>query len=170
MKTGMKFLAAACAAILLAGCGGDDGGKKGGGGGGDEGVTEGWMLASWNGTTELAGKVFLQLNEDNTFTLYQRISTPDFKQFTGTYSITPGEDLSPVSDYDRLSGTYSGGTSWAYNYWIRAKSNKSMTLVPQSGSEAISVYERVEIPDYVKNPGPKPSAHAVAGAEEMPFL
>lgn len=168
MKTGIKFLAAACAAILLAGCGGDDGGKKGGGG---DGVEEGWMLASWNGTTELTGKVFLQLNEDNTFTLYQCISTPDFKQFTGTYSITPGEELSPVSDYDRLSGRYSDGKSWAYSYWIRAKSNKSMTLVPQSGSEAISVYERVEIPDYVKNPGPKPNnTHAATDVEEIPFL
>ena len=83
MKRGLKFCVIAALAFLMAGCGSKD--KK-------EDTTnyDGWMLSRWNGGTELSGKVYLQLNADRTFSLYQSIDVPGYRKLTGTYTIEGG--------------------------------------------------------------------------------
>lgn len=76
MKRGFRIGIVAALALLMAGCGGSDKKKE------EAPRYDGWMLTRWNGGTELSGKVFLQLNEDMTFALYQCIDTPGYLKLT----------------------------------------------------------------------------------------
>ena len=87
MKRGFRIGIVAALALLMAGCGGSDKKKE------EAPRYDGWMLTRWNGGTELSGKVFLQLNEDMTFALYQCIDTPGYLKLTGTY-VKEGQILS----------------------------------------------------------------------------
>lgn len=154
MKTTLKFWAAVVAAILFVGCGGDDNG----GGGNKAPKPDGWELMTWDGSDVLQGKVFLALNDDLSFVLYQCIATPDFRQFTGTYSI---------DEEGLLTGIYSGGTAFEDSYRITEMTKESLKMQSVKGGVE-SVYRRVVIPEYVKVPGPVVSACNMA--EEIPFL
>lgn len=154
MKTTLKFWAAVVAAILFVGCGGDDNG----GGGSKAPKADGWELMTWSGSDVLQSKVFLALHDDRSFELYQCIATPDFKKFTGTYSID-GQNV--------LTGTYSDGSAFEDSYRITEMTKESLKMQSVKGGVE-SVYRRVVIPEYVKVPGPAVSAYG--SAEEIPFL
>ena len=133
MKRGVKICVVAALALLMAGCGGSDKKKE-------EPNYDGWMLARWDGGTELSGKVFLQLNEDMTFTLYQCIDTPGYQKFTGTYT----------REGQVLSGTYSNGTPWESRSYVIEKQTKT-ALQLRSENDVVSLYTAVEIPAYAKD-------------------
>ncbi len=156
MKTTMKFWAAVVAAILFVGCGGGDDND---GGGSKAPKPDGWELMTWDGSDALQSKVFLALNDDLSFALYQCIATPDFKKFTGTYSI---DEQSGV-----LTGTYADGTAFEDSYRIVEMTETALKMQSVKGGIE-SVYRRVVIPDYAKVPGPSVSAYA--SVEEIPFL
>lgn len=107
MKRGFRIGIVAALALLMAGCGGSDKKKE------EAPRYDGWMLTRWNGGTELSGKVFLQLNEDMTFALYQCIDTPGYRKLTGTY----------VKEGQILSGHYSDGTPWESSYAIEKQTD-----------------------------------------------
>ncbi len=73
MKTTNEILAAVVAAILFVGCGGGDDND---GGGSKAPKPDGWELMTWDGSDALQSKVFLALNDDLSFALYQCIATP----------------------------------------------------------------------------------------------
>ena len=68
-----------------------------------------WVLTEWNSSKDLPFGVYLQLNEDNTFDLYQHTSSVLWVHYTGTYSLNG----------TTLSGVYSDGESWATSYTIK---------------------------------------------------
>lgn len=152
MKRGLKICIVAALAFLTAGCGGSDKKKEA------EPLYDGWMLARWNGGTELSGKVFLQFDEDMTFVLYQCIDTPGYRKLTGTYT----------QEGQRLSGVYSDGTPWAGSYAIEKQTATELQLRSET-DDVVSLYTAVEIPAYVKDGVVGRSAHAPEEAAE-PFL
>lgn len=121
------------------------------------------MLTRWNGGTELSGKVFLQLNEDMTFALYQcidmpgYIDTPGYRKLTGTY----------VKEGQILSGRYSDGTPWESSYAIEKQTETELQLRSET-DDVVSLYTAVEIPAYAKDGVVGRSAHAPEAAK--PFL
>lgn len=149
MKRELKMGVVAVLAFLMAGCGGSD--KK------EDAINyDGWMLSIWNGGTELSGKVFLQLNGDMTFVLYQCIDTPGYQKLTGTYSI----------DGQVISGVYSSGIPWESSYVIEKQTKTELQL--RSEKEIVSLYIAVEVPAYAKD-GVVASGVRSSGAEK-PFL
>lgn len=149
MKRELKMGVVAVLAFLMAGCGGND--KK------EDAINyDGWMLSTWNGGTELSGKVFLQLNGDMTFVLYQCIDTPGYQKLTGTYSI----------DGQVISGVYSSGIPWESSYVIEKQTKTELQL--RSEKEIVSLYTAVEVPAYAKD-GVVASGVRSSGAEK-PFL
>lgn len=101
-----------------------------------------WVLSSWTGDPSLAGKIYLELKQENTFDMYQNVNAPGFAKFTGTYSVT-GEAGAQV-----IAGTYSDGKSWGDSYTFTATDEK-LTLTGRT-TGYVSVYDRTTIPDYVK--------------------
>ena len=134
MKRGLKIGIVAVLAFLMAGCGGSDKKKEA------EPLYDGWMLTSWNGGTELSGKVFLQLDGDMTFALYQCIDAPGYRKQTGTY----------VRNGQVLSGVYSDGTPWASSYAIEKQTAIELQLRSET-DDVVSLYTAVEIPAYAKD-------------------
>lgn len=122
-------------------------------GGADEGSgpsvvpnPDGWELVSWNGDREIAGRVYLEL-EAARFTLYQQIgdlSSAGFTAYTGSCTFTSDARLGTV-----LSGVYSDGTPWARSYRVETMTDSELQLVSLD-EQIVSRYERVVIPDYVK--------------------
>lgn len=137
MKTGMKILIVLLATMFFVGCGGDDEQP------GERTDYDGWMLTKWKDSADLAGKVYLQLNSDQSFSLYQNILTPGFRKYTGTYTVTE-EDYRQV-----LSGTYFNGDAWKYSYVIESRDDKMMVMT-SLGEQIVSEYVRVVVPEYVK--------------------
>ena len=133
MRRGLKIGIVAALVLLTAGCGGSDKKK-------DAPRYDGWMLARWGGGTELSGKVFLQLNENGTFVLYQCIDTPGYQRLTGTYA----------REGQRLSGTYFDGTPWESSYAIEKQTATELQLRSET-NDVVSLYTAVEIPAYAKD-------------------
>ena len=157
MKRGLKILAVAALALLAAGCGGKD--KK------EEKIpNDGWMLSRWNGSTDLEGKVYVQFNEDQTFTLYQNIDQPGFRKFTGTYTVDNSAETGPV-----LSGAYADATPWESSYVVEKHSETELQLRAQVGG-AVSLYTAVVVPAYAKDGIVGPDSRAGGSVGEKPFL
>lgn len=156
MKIGLKILTAAVAAVLAAGCGGSKGGGE------DDTKYDGWMLVEWQGGTAMAGKVYLQLAQENAFVVYQSIDEPGFARFTGTYVIREVPGSEPV-----LSGTYTGGTPWDRSYAIEKYTKKELRIRALEDG-IVSVYTGVEIPAYVKEGFTGRGSRAAVA--EKPFL
>lgn len=102
-----------------------------------------WMLASWTGDPALAGKVYLALAADKSFTIYQNVNTLGYAKFTGTYS------MSAAGGAQVISGTYTGGTSWGDSYTFTATADR-LTMTGRT-TGYVSVYDRTTIPDHVKD-------------------
>ena len=101
------------------------------------------MLESWKGDKAMAGKVYLELTDAKTFTIYQNINTVGFAKFAGTYAVTVQEGQ-PV-----LTGTYADGKSWGESYTFAA-TDRTLTLTGRTFGY-VSVYDSTTIPDYVKD-------------------
>ena len=100
-----------------------------------------WVLTEWNGSAELPMGVYLRLNEDNTFDLYQHTLSVMWAHYSGTFSLNG----------TTLTGTYSDGTDWAeYSIKYNEKANpKQIKLTRKSDSSDVAVYTATEIPDEV---------------------
>lgn len=145
MKNTFKFLLAAFCAVSLFGCGGSDNKEtpkpsplNG------EFVGE-WKLTAWSDDADgaiAAGKiqVYLQLDQNGTFTLYQNFKELGFTQLTGTYRY---DDATKT-----LSGTYTDGSvsvAWGHSYTISDLSSSSMKLTA-SGKGDVATYTKTTIP------------------------
>lgn len=103
-----------------------------------------WMLTSWTGDQSLAGKVYIELKDDNTCDIYQNVNVTGYAKFSGTYAVT--ERGGGVRE---LSGSYSDGKPWGDSYTFTATADK-LTLTGV-GTGYVSVYDRTTIPDHVKD-------------------
>lgn len=96
-----------------------------------------WKLDSFCGSTaEL--DIYMSLNDDDSFVLYQRSPEYEPTVFRGTYTFDTVDNV--------FSGTYSDGVHWATSYRVESVSDETMTWVNTANADEVSVYVRSEIP------------------------
>ena len=98
-----------------------------------------WVLTKWNGSDELPFGVYMRLNEDNTFDLYQHTSNVLWVHYTGTYSLNG----------TTLSGVYSDGENWAKSYTIMYSKQAEPKQIMLHTSNDEGIYTETTIPDAV---------------------
>lgn len=133
-KIGLILTTAIAAILLVAGC------KKGPEkpASGDGTFTGTWQMVSWSSTT--AAEVYVEFAEDGAFDLYQRVYSPYYEHFSGTWN----------ADGNVLSGKYSDGTSWSGTYTGTFSDEGSlMTLTRTDSPEDVATYRKGTIPDEV---------------------
>lgn len=126
------------------------------GGGGDiAGIVNEWVINTYNGA-EPEFVVYIDFNDDNTFTMYQQVYSLDFVCYEGSYSV----------DDDVLTGTYTDGKNWASAYKVGvSEDGKTLTMSSQEDVSMVSVYTSTTIPEEVKA-----EASATRAMEVVPFL
>lgn len=97
-----------------------------------------WHLTQWSVDSEFGKEVYLRLDEDLTFVLYQNIVSHGFRQFPGTFSF----DAASAT----VSGRYDDGTPWGNSYAISDLTEKTMKWTA-TGTNDVSTYTREAIPD-----------------------
>jgi hypothetical protein len=142
----------------------DNGGNSGSGstsGWSDSGSPVGeWVLTEWNGSKELPFGIYIRLNEDNTFDLYQHTLSVLWVHYKGTFSLNGST----------LTGVYSDGTKWN-DYTIKYSNDsepKQIKLTRKDDAEDVSIYTKTEIPAEVIDNAKAPAA--VRSAESKRFL
>lgn len=129
----ITFILLCISACGLYGCGEKDGPEDPSGGAGP--VTGHWHLESWGVLTPQQADVYVSFGEDGTFDLYQRVYSPYYVHYDGTY----------VQDGDQVSGTYSDGTPWNATYSASLSADLSvLTLTSATDASDVSVYGSVE--------------------------
>lgn len=113
-----------------------------------------WGLVTWE-DDEVSGifSVYMRLQENGRFELYQQLTTSWYEKLTGSYKDSDGT----------LSGRYSDGEPWvsSYDYELSAD-GKRLVLTSQSEGHERSVYERTSIPsDIVVKPYTKSEVESV---------
>ena len=108
-----------------------------------KGIVDEWALATWS-NAEVTFNVYIDFNEDGTFSMYQQVYSLDYVLYEGTYSLSD----------DILTGMYSDGQSWACGYKVDITVDndgaKLMTLFSQEDQSISSVYSNTTIPEEVK--------------------
>ena len=138
MKHIRLMFAVLVTALAFSSCGKDNPGGGDGGWTGEGSVTGTWHLAGWNSLQ--TADVYLSLENDGTFDLYQRIYSPYYEHYDGTWHL----------DGNTLGGTYSDGTAWAGTYSVSFSGDGDrMQLVLNGDSSDTSVFTRSEIPDEI---------------------
>jgi hypothetical protein len=101
-----------------------------------------WHLVSWNALPPENFDAYVTFSADKTFEIYQQIEQIGYQTFTGTYVIT-GEG--------KLSGKYSDNTEWGSTYEVSIDATaNTLTMVSDPSVGEISVYNRVPVPESVK--------------------
>ena len=98
-----------------------------------------WVLTEWNSSRDLPFGIYLQLNEDNTFDLYQHTTDVLWVHYTGTYSLNG----------NTLSGVYSDGESWATSYTIKYSKVAEPKQILLTSPDNKGIYTATTIPDAV---------------------
>jgi hypothetical protein len=107
---------------------------------GDNGSPVGeWTLTEWNSSRDLPFGVYISLNEDNTFDLYQHTSDVLWVHYTGTYTLNGST----------LSGVYSDGVSWATDYTIKYNKAADPKQISLTSTGNVGIYTATTIPDTV---------------------
>lgn len=124
------------AAVMFAGC-------KKVGKGEDEvsgSVSGEWHIISWAGDPAVQD-VYVSFGEDGGFGLYQRVYTPYYEHFAGTYTV----------DGAKMQGKYDDGSPWAGNPYTISFSDGGNTLKMSRAASPgdVSVYVRASIPEDV---------------------
>ena len=138
-----KIFVAILALFAIVACNPNNGGNTGGGGNtndtwSDSGSPVGeWALTEWNDSKDLPFGVYLRLNEDNTFDLYQHTSSVLWVHYTGTYSLNG----------NTLKGEYSDGVEW--NDYTIKYNNKEPKQIKLTSSNSVGIYTATTIPDAV---------------------
>lgn len=100
-----------------------------------------WHLVSFEGEAPEDFDAYLVLNEDRSFSLYQKVETVFWQKFDGTYEYNGAT----------IGGVYSDGTSWGSRYeYAYDKDSEKLTLSSVSDIPETQVYARGNIPDEIK--------------------
>lgn len=103
-----------------------------------------WMLVRVGGNDAMSGTVYIALESDKTFTLYQSIDVAGFTILRGTYQVSSKEGKNV------LSGVYDDGVAWASEYEV-SREGDDLFLTALADGRMVSQYLRTEIPDHVKD-------------------
>jgi hypothetical protein len=150
MRVFKTFIIALTAVFGAIACNPDTGGE----GGNDKPTSEWsksgspvgeWKLTSWNGNTEnLPFGIYLRLNADNTFDLYQHTYTVLWIHYSGTFTLNG----------NTLKGVYADGESWGGDYTIAYSASEPqrirLTRTTANG-EDVCIYTATEIPSDVED-------------------
>lgn len=100
-----------------------------------------WKLTHWANKEESALQVYLSLNEDGSFDLYQRIYSVVWLHYEGTFTL----------ENNTLSGVYSDGKPWKKSYSVSyaEETPTRIRLIDQSDSADISIYTEGAIPSEI---------------------
>ena len=109
-----------------------------------------WSLSSWNALSQ--AEVYLSFSEDGNFELYQRVYTPFYEYYSGTWQHSEG----------KLSGTYSDGVEWGAYYL--AFRDDEMRLTHSADEEDIAYFVQSTIPNEVLEYG-NPDSKALGDSE-----
>lgn len=100
-----------------------------------------WQLTSWNGEAPEGFSAYLAFNADRSFGIYQRIETPDYRKYSGSYQLQD----------NALSGVYSDNNPWGSSYTIEFdQSGNTLKMTSSTSAVETSVYTRTTIPPSVK--------------------
>ena len=105
-----------------------------------------WKLSTFCGKAA-EFDVYMELGEDNSFTLYQRTNNYEIGKFTGTYTFDASANI--------FGGEYSDGVAWAATYALEEVTEDTLTWSNTANSDEVSVYVRAEVPDNIKNKSAK---------------
>ncbi len=103
-----------------------------------------WHLSEWSGIApgDFDFDAYIALNEDRSFSIYQKVEQLKYQLYTGTYSVTN----------TILSGVYTSGSNWGSSYTASLDAdNRTLTLVSSTGVTETSVYVRESIPSNVRS-------------------
>ncbi len=103
-----------------------------------------WKLATFCGTA-VDFDVYMTLNDDYTFALYQRIGNYEVAKFYGSYTFDATAGI--------FGGTYDDGKEWAATYALEEVDENSLTWVNTANENEVSVYVRADIPATVHSLG-----------------
>lgn len=94
---------------------------------------------------EFKKDVYLQTNLDNTFVLYQNVSSVGMEKLEGTFQYDESTKV--------ISGTYADGVAWTYpSYEVSGNLTTTMVWTATGNTADVSTYTRIEqIPDDVIN-------------------
>ena len=126
-----KLLYILTAVVVLASCGKN----------GDDKLTlEQKVCTEWHSTQlPVSGDIYIDLNDDKTFELYQQIGEGAYRLYRGTWNL----------EGDLLTGRYNDGEDWACAYTV-VIADKTMTLTSSNDAAEESTYVKAGIPASVK--------------------
>jgi hypothetical protein len=100
-----------------------------------------WELTSWSGNNNAKPLIYLILNEDSSFDMYQKVYTSNWTHYDGNYS---------VSEENILSGTYSDGEKWYGDYAIQyAENPRRIRLTNVKEENEVLIYTESVVPTSV---------------------
>ena len=98
------------------------------------------ICGEWRGSEISADAgIYISFASDGTFELYQKLSGEGFELRRGTWTLQG----------DILSGKYNDDEPWVTSYKVTGADNV-LTLVAQDESAETNVYQKCEIPEYIK--------------------
>ena len=147
MKLAKIFIVAMVVVLGFIACGNPNGDNGGGGGSNttwnDDGSPIGeWVLTEWNGSKDLPFGIYLRLNEDDSFDLYQHTYNVLWVHYSGTFSLKGST----------LTGEYSDGTKWAeYSIQYSDSDPKKIKLTRTSDKDStdVGIYTSTTIPNEI---------------------
>lgn len=101
------------------------------------GIYGSWHIKSYCGAPSEVD-IYMQLNSDYTFKLYQRSGTSPFSIYSGTFSLNESTKT--------ISGRYSDGVAWANSYYYSINSEKQLVFQNTNNSSEITIYEPSTMP------------------------
>lgn len=96
-----------------------------------------WKLSTFCGAA-VDFDVYMTLNDDYTFALYQRVGDYEVSKFYGSYTFDPVVGI--------FGGAYDDNTPWATTYALEDVDDNTLTWVNTANESEISVYVREDIP------------------------
>lgn len=115
-----------------------------------------WKLTQWTVDSEFSNNIYLEILADNTFVLYEDITSHGFSKMTGTFAFD--------NDANTISGTYTNGRAWGSSYTIAMPDVMTMRWTA-IGKDDTSVYTRTVIPSDIVQ-----TSRAAQDDEGFPFL
>ncbi len=101
-----------------------------------------WKLSTYCGKAA-EFDVYMVLNEDYSFTLYQRNGSYEITKLTGTYTFDATANI--------FGGEYADGVAWATTYALEEVDDNTLSWSNTANADEVSVYVKAEVPDNIKN-------------------
>lgn len=135
-----KFLLMAACVLAILACQKESGETPTPASTGVVGIWELTSVATKVAVGDVQVSVYIEFTEGGSFSLYQKLGEGRYTSFTGNYVL--------ASD-GKLSGSYSGGSSWGP--YDAAVSGETLTLTSTGGKEVDTYKKIASIPENVTN-------------------